>query len=154
MPCQPCQRLNIKTLIELAHKEPRTGRFPVEHYYPHHVTIAKVVASAQNGCGLCKLIVQAIDSVPMITAIDASHMRKGTMLRHARNISQSKATDIRLAIDAAHAPWGLGVSDVEMLDLIKIQVGDHTEGLYTPGLIISTPRSKCAWTASDAFLRY
>jgi hypothetical protein len=78
----------------------------------------------------------------MITAIDASHRRNGTMLRQAKNISPSKATDIRLGIDAAHAPWGLGVSNVEMLDLIKIQVGDHTEGLYTPGLIISTPRSK------------
>jgi hypothetical protein len=141
MPCTPCQQLDIKTLIELAQKEPRTGKFPVQSYYTHHATIRNLVASAEDGCGLCKLLVQALDSVPIIGAPDASHMFYATMLRHAKSISRFKATDIRLAIDAVHAPWDREFSDVEMLDLIQIRVGDDTMGSYMPQLIISTPRS-------------
>ena len=140
MPCEPCQQLSIKTLIELARKEPRNGRFPVESYYTHHATIANLVASAQDGCRLCSLLVEVLDLVPIINAPDATHMFYATMLRHAENISRFNATDIRLAIDAAHAPWGGEFSDVGTLDLIQIQVGDHTKSSYTPSFIISTPR--------------
>lgn len=154
MSCVPCQQLNIKTLIELAIKEPRTGKFPTQSYYSHHATIRDLLASAQDGCGLCKLLIQVLDSVPIINAPDANHMFYATMLRHAKNISRSKATDIRLAIDAAHAPWGWEFSDVEMLDLIHIRVGDDTTGSYTPGLMIATRKSKYTYTTSDAFQRY
>jgi hypothetical protein len=142
MSCERCQQLDISTLVKLARDS--TGTFPSRssddpyHYYDHHTTITDLVASAQSGCGLCKLLVQALDSVPItpiaISRPDGTSTFCNTVLQHAESISPSRPTDITLAI-----PRNL-VTKYERLDLIRILVGVSTRDLYMPALVISTPR--------------
>jgi hypothetical protein len=140
MSCERCQQLDICTLVKLARGS--TGSFPgrsSDYHHAHHTTVTDLVASAQSGCGLCKLLVQALDSVPMtpivmISRPDGTSTICNTVLQHAEGISPSRPTNITLAI-----PRNL-VTKYERLDLIRIFVGNNsTRGSYTPALVISTP---------------
>lgn len=139
MSCERCQQLDISTLVKLARDS--TGSLP-DYHHAHHTTITNLVASAQSGCGLCKLLVQALDSVPItpivISRPDGTSTICNTVLQHAEGISLSTPTNITLAI-----PRKL-VTKYERLDLIKILVGNSTRGSYTPALVISTPRGMYA----------
>ncbi|KAK4201373.1 heterokaryon incompatibility protein-domain-containing protein [Triangularia verruculosa] len=137
--CQPCTKLSIPHLFDLAKQHIRFREFPVSTYYKHHDSISNLEKSAANGCDLCELIIKAFKSCPAErgekereTWYANGCKIEGSIFSAARNLEHS---EIRMALDSSYAyaftddgleltSGGTGVSDRSpILDILSVQVG-------------------------------
>ncbi|KIL92445.1 hypothetical protein FAVG1_04856 [Fusarium avenaceum] len=128
MRCKYCQGLSIERLVELAETEFKATAFPQNAYYTHQPTIAALDTSAEQGCDLCQLIVQALESTSYNACwaeelLGLNHTQDSTILATARGLADFYDTAIRICINTMHVIWGTTLSDVEMLEMLLIQVG-------------------------------
>ncbi|OTB06054.1 hypothetical protein M426DRAFT_9880 [Hypoxylon sp. CI-4A] len=71
-PCQYCSGLSIKSLVQLAKTGFKENRVPGDIFYPHHHSLGDLEQAAQNGCDLCRLI---LDSSKRLPAYDRYPMK-------------------------------------------------------------------------------
>ncbi|KAJ3526819.1 hypothetical protein NM208_g11007 [Fusarium decemcellulare] len=128
MRCKYCQELSIERLVELAETEFGAMVVPRNAYYSHQSSIAALDASAEQGCDLCQLIVQALDSTTdnanwaeELEGYDRS--QDSTVLATARGLLDFYDTSIRISINTMHVIWESPLSDVKMMEVILVQVG-------------------------------
>ncbi|RTE84999.1 hypothetical protein BHE90_000389 [Fusarium euwallaceae] len=132
MRCKFCQELSIEHLVELTKTEFGAMVVPHNAYYKHQPSIAALDASAEQGCDLCQLIVQALGAT-----IDNAHFefelegfdrsQDSTVLTTARGLAEFYDTTIRISINTMHVAWESPLSDVKMLEMLLVQVGPPKE---------------------------
>lgn len=132
MRCKFCQELSIDLLVELAEVEFGAMVVPHKAYYSHQPSIAALDSSAEQGCDLCQLIVQALGSTTdndhfefELEGFDRS--QDSTVLETARGLADFYDTTIRISINTMHVAWESPVLDVKMLEILLVQVGPPKE---------------------------
>lgn len=132
MRCKFCQELSIERLVELAEAEFGAMVVPHNAYYSHQPSIAALDASAEQGCDLCQLIVQALELTTdnahfefELEGFDRS--QDSTVLATARGLADFYDTAIRISINTMHVAWESPLSDVKMLEVLLVQVGPPKE---------------------------
>ncbi|KAM0426544.1 hypothetical protein ACHAPT_008236 [Fusarium lateritium] len=132
MRCKFCQELSIERLIELAEAEFGAMVVPHNAYYSHQPSIAALDASAEQGCDLCQLIVQALGSTTYNGHFDFElegfdRSLDSTVLETARGLADFYDTAIRISLNTMHVVWESPLSDVKMFELLLVQVGPPRE---------------------------
>ncbi|KAM0287397.1 hypothetical protein ACHAO9_007801 [Fusarium lateritium] len=162
MRCKYCQGLSIERLVELAETEFKATAFPQNAYYTHQPTIAALDTSAEQGCDLCQLIVQALESTSDNASwaeelLGLNRTQDSIILATARGLADFYDTAIRICINTMHVIWGTSLSDVEMLEMLLIQVGlprseddmlsddDEDYAIAQPGLHPADPIDDSTW---------
>ncbi|KAK4171048.1 heterokaryon incompatibility protein-domain-containing protein [Triangularia setosa] len=132
--CQPCTKLSIRHLFELA-KELLT-------YYKHHGSFSDLEQSAANGCDMCELIIEAFKLCPADRGekemenyyANGCEIHK-SMYAAARSLEKS---EVRMAFDSSYAyaftdeglkltSRGTGVSNQSpILDILSVQYDSDT----------------------------
>lgn len=116
--CRLCRALSISDLIELS-KPIFSNLLPHNsRYYSHYECFSDLEESAQEGCGLCQLIVDGLKS----TAYPA--LGEGVTMYSALQLLPSDKTNVKLTIHTTHmrnAPQK--VEDVEVFDTLMVHVG-------------------------------
>lgn len=116
--CRLCKNLSISDLVDLAkpifpNLLPHNSR-----WYPHYERFADLEKSAEQGCGLCQLIVDGFKSIAY-PALGA-----GVTMHSALQLLPSDTTSVKLSIHTTHmrnAPQK--VDDVEVFDTLMVHVG-------------------------------
>ncbi|RYP31929.1 hypothetical protein DL767_005470 [Monosporascus sp. MG133] len=132
--CEYCAKLTVSRLVELAEEEyVEQTEFPQRAYYQHHSSFNELDRSAENGCDLCRLIIDCFRGAP-VDAEDPWLTWPETWVGPERcDIAESMyaaakqlpVSDVKLALRADHQPNELDT--VRMFDMILVKVGPERE---------------------------
>ncbi|KAK5652811.1 hypothetical protein OQA88_9477 [Cercophora sp. LCS_1] len=129
--CQPCCGLSIEHLIDLAKTQYGGFTFPDKAYYAHQASFDDLEASAENGCDLCRLIVDCYKGAPLDWYNWPSIWKgSGNDINDSMYmaIRELDATDVRIAIDSSHAFAGTDdLEDIRVFDSLMVQVGASSD---------------------------
>ncbi|KAH6885023.1 heterokaryon incompatibility protein-domain-containing protein [Thelonectria olida] len=132
MRCKFCKELSIERLVELAEVEFGAMVVPHSAYYSHQPSIAALDASAEQGCDLCQLIVQALGLTTNndrfafgLEGFDRS--QDSTVLATARGLADFYDSAVRISINTMHIFEESPLLDVKMLEVLLVQVGPPKE---------------------------
>ncbi|KAK3353762.1 heterokaryon incompatibility protein-domain-containing protein [Lasiosphaeria hispida] len=124
--CRFCAGLTISHLIELAKEEFTGHTFPDNAYYQHHACFADLEQSAEDGCGLCQLILDCFKGAEREdyewprTWAGAEADNDWSMYSAAKEMDMS---DVKIAIDASQTFGADPLELVSVFDTILVQVG-------------------------------
>ncbi|KAF7539713.1 hypothetical protein G7054_g1936 [Neopestalotiopsis clavispora] len=128
--CQYCATLSISRLVELAKEDFSSWDFSHEKFFEHHKSFQDLDASAQNGCGLCRLIIDSFKGIPRKLNSHWPHTWawEGPECPQASSIygklrESSKETDIKLCINTGTSYGDDPLEKVTVLDHLIVKVG-------------------------------
>ncbi|TVY41306.1 hypothetical protein LSUB1_G004145 [Lachnellula subtilissima] len=116
MLCDLCQGLSITQLVKLAETEISGHDFPQQAFYQHHGSYEKLKCSAQDGCELCRLLLEGFENIPM---------REGYWEGETRSsaVEDLESSDIKICINSEHIYSGDTIGNVRMFDILMVQCG-------------------------------
>lgn len=126
--CRPCAGLTLDKLLLLAEEEYSGCTFPTTAYYQHHPSFGHLEQAADNGCDLCRLILDCFKGAPRDHYTWPPEWEgpdgdvESSMYAAAKRLDVS---DVKLALDSS---TGLaGAKGVSVFDVMMVQVGRRSE---------------------------
>lgn len=131
--CQPCARLTISHLVQLAKREFGGHFFPENAFYRHHGSFDALERSADDGCDFCQLIIDCFKGSPKPRNLTWPEVWEGpgcdieeSMYAAAKNLEVS---DVKICINADHVFFQQPLESVEVFDLLLVQVGPREDAV-------------------------
>ncbi|RYP60488.1 hypothetical protein DL769_008093 [Monosporascus sp. CRB-8-3] len=130
--CEYCAKLTVSHLVELAEEEyAEQTDFPQRAYYQHHNSFSELDMSAENGCDLCRLIIDCFKGATFDPPdyplrwpqTWVSPERCDTAESMYAAAMQLPVSDVKLALHADHEYQPFNLGKVRMFDTILVQIG-------------------------------
>lgn len=130
--CRFCASLTISHLLNFAQQEYSGRVFPSSAYYKHHQDFSDLEQSAEDGCDLCRFILDCFKGAPKgdewymwpTTWNHADNDLAGSMYAAVKELDVS---DVKISIDSSHIFSTRGLGDVKVFDTLVIQVARSTD---------------------------
>ncbi|RYP40070.1 hypothetical protein DL766_000094 [Monosporascus sp. MC13-8B] len=130
--CEYCAKLTVSRLVELAEEEYADQTdFPQRAYYQHHSSFSELERSAENGCDLCRLIIDCFTGAPSNSPDFPFLWPKTWVGPEHCDIAESvyaaakelPVSDVKLALHAEYQYRPFTLDKVRMFDTIMVQIG-------------------------------
>lgn len=170
--CQYCATLSINRLVELTREDFSVYTYSPSKSFPHHKSIDDLDASAQKGCGLCRLIVDSFKGTPhQSSSLWPKTSWEGPDCPQTSSLwgcfkGSSSETDVKLCIGTGTLYITDPPEKMTVLENLLVQVGlpppdsgrdedyedwfdDFTLALSTTACMEYTPLCICRQTTND-----